>query len=52
MIERDSRQIWPSSDVPWTGLVRLVAGTSLAHFVGLIRSLSAVGVTRHRCATR
>jgi hypothetical protein len=52
VIERDSRQIWPSSDVPWTGLVRLVAGTSLAHFVGLIRSLSAVGVTRHRCATR
>jgi hypothetical protein len=28
--------------VPWTGLVHSVAGTSLAHFVGLIRSLSAV----------
>jgi hypothetical protein len=39
-----------------SGLVRSVAGTGLAHLVGLIRSLSArsliSGVTRHRCATR
>ena len=29
-----------------------VAGTGLAHRAGLIRSLSADGVTRHRCAAR
>jgi hypothetical protein len=59
VIARDSRPIWPLRcvrGVPWTGLVRSVAGTGLAHFVGLIRSLSASavgsGVTRHRCATR
>jgi hypothetical protein len=28
------------------------AGTGLAHLAGLIRSLSAEGVTRHRCAAR
>jgi hypothetical protein len=33
-------------------LPAVVAGTGLAHQVGLIRSLSALGVTHHRYAAR
>jgi len=39
-------------DVPSRRPARWVAGTGLAHQVGLIRSLSADGVTHHRYAAR
>ena len=39
-------------DVPSRRHARWVAGTGLAHQVGLIRSLSADGVTHHRYAAR
>jgi hypothetical protein len=48
----DSLRIWPRVRVPFSRPVAGSADTGLAHRVGLIRSLSAVGVTRHRCAPR
>jgi hypothetical protein len=47
----DSLRIWPRERALHLTCPR-VADTGLAHLVGLIRSLSADGVTRHRCAAR